>query len=115
MYRNLEAWKKAYTLGLNIYKLASNFPREEMFGLTSQMRRSATSIAANLAEGNARNSSKEFKRFISIARGSAAELETWVMFSKDLNYISGDDYEKLSTDLDRVKGLLFGLQRSLEK
>ncbi len=83
-------------MGLNIYKLTSNFPREEMFGLTSQMRRSATSIAANLAEGNARNSSKEFKRFISIARGSAAELETWVMFSNDLNYISGDDYEKLS-------------------
>ena len=115
MYRNLEAWKKTYTLGLKIYKLTSNFPREEMFGLTSQMRRSATSIAANIAEGNARNYSKEFSRFISIARGSAAELETWIMFSKDLGYISDDDYKKLSSDLDKLKGLLFGLQRSIEK
>ncbi|MFH1733773.1 MAG: four helix bundle protein [bacterium] len=103
MYRNLEAWKKAYALGLKIYKLTSNFPREEMFGLISQMRRSATSIAANIAEGNARKSPKEFSRFISIARGSAAELETWIMFSKDLDYIPNDDYENLSTDLDRLK------------
>ena len=115
MYRKLEAWKEAYSLGLSIYKITAHFPREELFGITSQLRRAATSIAANIAEGNARQSKKEFKHFLSIARASAAEVETWLMFSKDLNYIKNDDFHNLANRLDRLKGLIYGLIKSLSK
>jgi four helix bundle protein len=77
------------------------------------MRRAATSIAANIAEGNSRGSSKENRQFVSIARGSASELETWLMFSRDLQYIAEEDFQDLSRQLDEVKGLLYGLYRSL--
>ncbi len=115
MYRNLEVWKEAYSFGLKIYKASLNFPKVEIFGLTSQIRRSATSIAANIAEGNARESKKEFKHFLYIARGSAAESETWLMYSKDLNYISGEEFTGLANQLDRLKRMLFGLIKSLDR
>ena len=83
-----------------------------MFGITSQIRRAATSIPANIAEGNSRNSIKEFIQFISIARGSAAVVETWLMYSRDLGYISKVKYAELSKMLDDIKALLFGLMRS---
>jgi four helix bundle protein len=113
MYRKLNAWQKAYALGISIYKQTRGFPKEELYGITSQMRRAATSIAANIAEGNSRESLKEFKQFLSIARGSASELETWLMFSKDLNYLEESAYQDLAHQLDVVKGLLFGLMKSL--
>lgn len=81
MFRKLDAWKKAYALGIDVYQCTRNFPKDELYGLTSQMRRSATSIAANIAEGYTRGSSKEYRQFISVARASAAELLTWLMFS----------------------------------
>jgi four helix bundle protein len=112
MYRKLDVWKKAYSLGLEIYKQTNYFPKEELFGITSQIRRSATSIAVNIAEGNSRNSSKEFKQFLSIARGSAAEVETWLMFSRDLNYISQNEFIHLSKRLDEIKALLFALYKA---
>jgi len=114
MYRKLIVWQKAYSLGISIYRNTQNFPREEIYGITSQMRRAATSIAANIAEGNTRESSKEYRQFLSIARGSASELETWLMFSKDLNYLEEVQYQDLAQQLDVVKGLLYGLMKSLE-
>jgi len=114
MYRKLETWKKAYTLGIEVYRLTKSFPKEELYGITSQMRRAATSIAANIAEGNARASTKENRQFVSIARGSASELETWLMFSKDLGYLKVEDFQRIALLLDEVKRLLFGLLRSLE-
>ena len=112
MYRKLEVWKKAYAFGLDIYKVTSKFPKEELFGITSQLRRAGTSIAANIAEGNSITSNKEFKQFISVARGSAAEVETWLMFSKDLGYITNEEHQILSKKLDEIKALLFGLYKS---
>lgn len=113
MYRQLNVWKKSYSLALEVYKSTRSFPKDELFGLTSQMRRSATSIPANIAEGNTRESKKEYRHFVAIARGSAAELETWIMFSKDLGYISIEQSKKLSKAVDEVKALLFGLSKSL--
>ena len=114
MYRKLETWKKAYALGIEVYRLTKSFPKEELYGITSQMRRAATSIAANVAEGNSRGSTKENRQFVSIARGSASELETWLMFAKDLGYLKAEDFQRVALLLDEVKRLLFGLLKSLE-
>ena len=114
MYRKLDAWKKAYALGISIYKATREFPKEERYGLISQMRRAATSIAANIAEGYTRGSAKEYRQFVTIARGSAAELQTWLMFSKDLGYLNDEEYTALSNQMDDVKALLFGLLKSFE-
>lgn len=114
MYRRLKVWEKAYSLGLSIYKITKTFPKEELYGITSQIRRSATSIAANIAEGNTRDSKKEFKQFISIARGSASETETWLMYSRDFKYITEAEYKQLSAQIDEIKALLFGLHKSIE-
>ncbi len=114
MYRKLEAWKKAYALGIDVYRLTKKFPKEELYGITSQIRRAVTSIAANIAEGNSRGSQKEYRQFVSIARGSASELETWLMFSRDLSYIEAEEFTTISKQLDEVKAILFGLLKSLE-
>lgn len=113
MYKKLDVWRKAYQLGLSIYKHTSSFPKEETYGITNQMRRAATSIAVNIAEGNTRSSTKEYVQYLSIARGSASELETWLMFSKDLGYLNELAFLELSRQLDEVKALLFALQKSL--
>jgi four helix bundle protein len=113
MYRTLTVWKKSYALGLAVYRATRQFPKEELYGITSQMRRAATSIAVNIAEGNARNSTKEYKQFISIARGSASELETWLMFSKDLNILDELNYQELQSQIDEIKKMLFALHKSL--
>ncbi len=114
MYRNLDAWKKSYSLGLEIYKITKKFPKEELFGMTSQLRRATTSISVNIAEGNSRNSNKDFARFLSISRGSASEVEVWLSFARDLNYITIDEFDFLQKQIDDVKALLFGLQKSLK-
>lgn len=113
MYRKLDAWKKAYAFGLAIYKVTKAFPREELFGITSQIRRAATSIAANIAEGCTRQSPKEFKQFVSISRGSLAEVETWLFFAKDLNYLPEDRFKALKEQVEKVGNLLYGLFKSL--
>jgi four helix bundle protein len=114
MYQDLNAWQKAYQLGLSVYKLTSKFPKEELYGMTSQLRRSAVSISANIAEGSSRQSQKEFKQFISMARGSLAEVETWLLFSKDLNYITETEFQDISKLASTVGNLLFGLYKSLK-
>jgi four helix bundle protein len=99
---------------LEIYKITKDFPKEELFGITSQLRRASISIPANLAEGSTRDSSKEFKQFISIARGSLAEVETWLDFCCDLNYISKDRYNSIIIQVKRVAQLLVNLQKSIK-
>ena len=113
MYKDLIAWRKAYKFTLNIYYATKSYPREELFGITSQMRRAASSIPANLAEGSMYNSAKEFKRYINIARGSMAELEVWLLLSRDLKYIDNEQFSGLSNDLDEIGKLLNGLLKSL--
>jgi len=90
-HKDLEVWKKSISLVREIYSVTKIFPSEERFGITQQMRRSAISVQSNIAEGSGRNSKKEFIQFLSIAQGSLAELETQIIISRELNYISGAD------------------------
>jgi len=108
-------WKKAHELTLKIYEITKEFPKDELFGLTSQMRRAATSIPCNIVEGKARGSSKDFKRFLLIARGSLEELKYQIFLSKDLNYINEDKYQEIINITKEVGRLLNGLMVSLEK
>jgi four helix bundle protein len=111
-HHNLESWQQALNLVKSVYSSTSTFPKSELYGLTSQMRRAAVSIPSNIAEGAARESTPEFLRFLYISRGSLAELETQLLISRDLGYI--EDVTQLLTDLERVSGLLNGLVRSLK-
>lgn len=113
-YKDLEVWKKAVDFVVLIYELTKNFPSNENFGLTSQMRRAATSIPSNLAEGSVRKSSAEFARFINIARGSAAELETQLIIAKRLDYINEKDLTETTNKIDEISKMLYGLRNSLE-
>lgn len=110
-HHGLEAWKLSRKLATDVYKLTKNFPKEEMFGLTAQIRRCAVSIPSNIAEGAARTGSKEFAQFLSIARGSASELDTQLLIAADLGYIEEND--PAFTLLNRVSRLLTGLHKSI--
>ncbi len=94
-FRDLIAWQKAYQLALNIYEVSRDFPKQEQYALTSQMQRSAISISANISEGYERQHRKEYVQFLSIGRGSLGELETYLMFARDLGYISKEKYKEL--------------------
>ena len=105
-FRQLKVWQKAHPLTLAVYKITSCFPREELYGLTSQLRRACSSIPANIAEGCGRNGSAEFARYCSIATGSASELEYHLLLARDLNLIKPTDHSELSertTELKRMR------------
>jgi four helix bundle protein len=102
-------WEKSHPLVLAVYSAASKFPRDESFGLTSQVRRAATSIPSNIAEGCGRSGDGELRRFLFIAMGSANELEYQLLLARDLEYLQGSDYEALSGALNEVKRMLSGL------
>lgn len=112
-FHSLKVWQKAHRLTLAIYQVTTSFPREEIFGLTSQLRRCSASIPANSAEGCGRNGKAEFARFCSISMGSASELEYHLLLSKDLKLIKLDDYEKLSERATEIKRMLAGLLQKL--
>lgn len=112
-FRNLTTWQKAYELGLHIYRASRNFPAAEQYSLTSQLRRAAVSVAANIAEGYERQHRKEYLQFLNIARGSLGEVETYLHYAKDLGYLSAEAYSDLETKRQEVGRLLKGLIRSL--
>jgi four helix bundle protein len=114
-HHRLDVWKRAIKFVEQIYKTTSSFPSEEKFGLTSQMRRSAVSIPSNIAEGAARNSTKEFINFLHISQGSVAELETQIIISKNLQFLDSQMEELLLKELDEISKMIIGLQRSLRK
>ncbi|MCE2927802.1 MAG: four helix bundle protein [Rickettsiales bacterium] len=114
-FEDLEVWRKAITLTDMIYTLTERFPKHELFGLSSQMRRAAVSIASNIAEGSARGSRKEYAQFISIARGSLAELRTQVIISKRREYLDKNGYDTLIVILSDIGKMLMGLLQSLTK
>lgn len=111
-HKDLDVWKKAMDLAAQVYSLTARFPKEELYGLTSQIRRSAVSIPSNIAEGAARHSQKEFIQFLHIASGSVAELETQLLLAIQLGLLSGDH---IISHVEEVRKLLLGLLRSLKK
>jgi four helix bundle protein len=112
-FRELKVWRKAHELTLKVYQVTRSFPRDEQFGLTSQIRRSCSSIAANLAEGCGRNGDAEFARYCSIAMGSASETEYHLLLALDLKMITPVDYEDLSGRATELKRMLTGLTQKL--
>ena len=113
-YRDLDVWKKAMLVTNLIYDYTQFFPKEEIFGLSNQMRRAAVSIPSNIAEGSIRGTKPEFARFIGIARGSLAELETQIMIGKDRKYITKIQYDELMVLAEDISKMLLGLLRSLK-
>jgi four helix bundle protein len=111
---NLKVFKKSHELTLDLYKLTTQFPSEEKFGLTSQIRRSSASICANLIEGSHRNNTKEYRQFAGISRGSVGELKYHLLLAKDLNYISENHYKNHLDTVNDISKMLFGLVKSLD-
>ena len=105
-FRNIRVWEKTHALTLDIYRSSKAFPREEMYGLTSQMRRSSASIGANIAEGCCRKGDGELGRFLQIAMGSASELEYHLLLARDLELLNIIDYQRLATETVEVKRML---------
>ena len=112
-FRDLHVWEKAHQLTLAVYRLTASFPRDELYGLTTQLRRSSSSIVANLAEGCGRNGDAELARFSSIAMGSASELEYHLLLARDLNLINATDYTALTQQTTEVKRMIAGLLQKL--
>lgn len=113
-FRDLIAWQKAMDLAELVYQITKNFPSEEKYGIISQMRRSAVSIPSNIAEGQIRNSKKEFTQFISIALGSCAELATQIELSKRFGYIDDDILSEISEKIGEEMKILHGLRKTLK-
>ncbi len=105
-FRDLNVWEKSHNLTLRIYKSTLNFPREEMYGLKSQIRRACASIPTNIAEGCGRNSDAELARFLDISMGSASELEYLLLLVKDLNMLSQSDYDNPASVLIEIKRMI---------
>ena len=105
-FRKLKVWQKAHFFVLEVYKKTKTFPKEELFGITSQIRRAAVSIANNIAEGCGRNSKKEMLRFFDISMGSASESEYLLLLSHDLSYLTSKEYNYLNNLLLEVKKML---------
>ena len=114
-YRDLEVWKRSIALVKDIYEATSQFPPAENFGLVPQIRRAAVSIPSNIAEGQFRNYTKEFKQFLSIALGSAAELETQLIIAHQVNYLSMAEFNALLDNLEIIMKMLKKLSMSLSK
>jgi len=114
-FRDLDAWKAAHELTLAVYRLTRGFPKDELFALTSQVRRSTVSIPANIAEGFGRQGPKDFLRFVRIANGSLQETRYLLLLAKDLGYLTAEEYASSTELSDRTGALLGGLQRSLKK
>jgi four helix bundle protein len=112
-FRELKVWQKAHDLTLAVYRVTRDFPREELYGLTSQIRRASASIAANLAEGCGRNGDAEFARFCSIAMGSASELEYHLLLARDLKLFKPGDYDDLEPRVTELKRMLTALFQKL--
>ncbi|MBA4159298.1 MAG: four helix bundle protein [Gemmatimonadetes bacterium] len=112
-YRDLEVWKKSIDLAEKIYQVSRSFPPEERFGLTSQVRRAAVSIPANVAEGAARTGTGEFLQFLSVARGSLAEVETFLILAERLQMLAQAELRVLLDQTAEIGKMLGGLQRSL--
>ncbi|WP_017731032.1 four helix bundle protein [Nafulsella turpanensis] len=112
-YKELNVWKLAVDFATDVYKITAQFPAEERFGLQSQIRRSAVSIASNIAEGAGRNSKGEFKQFLGIAYGSAYELETQFFISRNLAFITEEEINQVVNKIETIQKMIYKLKSSL--
>jgi four helix bundle protein len=113
-FRNLEVWKRAHKLVLDVYKITHQFPKAELYGLTNQMRRSSSSIPTNIAEGCGRTGDAEFQRFLMIAMGSASELEYQAILARDLEYLNTEQYDELEQEIIIVRKMLNALIQKIK-
>ena len=113
-FRNLKVWEKAHLLTLALYKATATFPQAERYGLTSQMRRAAVSIAANIAEGCGRSGATEFAHFLNVAMGSASELQYHLILARDLNLLNKQNHEMLEQQVTETKRMLTSLIQKLK-
>ena len=114
-YRDLQVWAKAHSLTLEIYRVSRAFPRDEMYGLTAQVRRAASSVGANLAEGCGRQTDNELARFVRIALGSASELDYHLVLCRDLGLLQDSQYEGIAKELTIVRKMLASLRNAIER
>ena len=112
-YKDMEVWKESIKLVTDIYKITETYPQSELFGLTNQLRRSVISIPSNIAEGSVKHSDKESLRFLDIALGSLAELDTQMLISQNLNFIN--NYDTIEQQISKIRALLIGLAKYYEK
>jgi len=115
MHKDMDVWKVAMELVEEIYRLTKGFPKEEMYGLSSQLRRAAVSIPSNIAEGAARQTRKEYIQFLYYAQGSMSELETQLDLSNRLSYLTAESLTKIEDIRERVGKMLYGLIRKLKR
>jgi len=113
-HKDLDVWKDGISFVTKVYKMTSSFPKEEMYGITSQIRRAAISIPSNTAEGAARKTTNEFRQFLYIALSSAAELNTQLIISHNLEFLDKDNTDKLNSELDSLSRRIQGLIKSLK-
>jgi len=114
-FRELEVWKLTMELAAQVYRASATFPKEERYGLCAQVQRAAVSIPSNIAEGNARRSTREYARFVSIASGSTAELQTQLLIAQQLGVGDGDQIERTLASCERVSMMLLRLHEALEQ
>ena len=113
-FRNLRVWQRSIALAKAVYKVSDRFPKEERFGLTSQVRRAAVSVASNIAEGYGRKSQLEFSHFLSNARGSAAEVETQLILARELDFIRAEDLKEVEEIAGDCYRMLDGLMNAVK-
>lgn len=114
-FTDLKVWQRSHALVLKLYPLTATFPAEERFGVVSQLRRAATSVPANIAEGSKRQGKGDFARFLTIAEGSLAETEYFVLLARDLNYLSADAAKPLLSDIEEIARMLYVLRTKVEQ
>lgn len=112
-FKELKIWRKSINMVTEIYSITRTFPKEEIYGLTSQIRRCAISIPSNIAEGAGRGSKKDFSHFLDIAKGSSFELETQLLIATNLHYLEKEKFDDFSSELDEIQKMTTGLQKSL--
>ncbi len=105
-FKELKVWEKSHQIVLEIYRLTKEYPKDELYGLTSQMRRAAVSVTSNIVEGSARSSNSDFSRFLFMSLGSANELDYQLLLSKDLEYIDSESYLKLNNEIIEIKKMI---------
>jgi four helix bundle protein len=114
-FKELKVWQRSVDLAVEVYKATQNFPVEERYSITSQIRRSAVSVPSNVAEGAGRNTNNDFHHFLSISNGSSNELETQLIIANRLNILNASNLEQLSKQINEIQNMLAGLQHTLKK